>query len=161
MKRVYMDYAATTPTDPRVIEAMSPAFSELWGNPSSIHACGQEARSAAEEARGKVAALIGAEPNEIFFTSGGTEADNWALKGVAHANRARGSHIITCTIEHHAILESCKFLEELGHSVTYVPVDRLGMVNPETSEKPSLPKPSSFPSCRLTTRWGLFSRLLR
>ena len=140
MKRVYLDYAATTPPDPRVIEAMSSAFSEVWGNPSSIHACGQEARSSVEEARGKVAALVGAEPTEIFFTSGGTEADNWALKGVVHANRARGNHIITCTIEHHAILESCKFLEELGHSVTYVPVDRLGMVDPADVRKAITPK---------------------
>ena len=140
MKRVYLDYAATTPPDPRVIEAMSSAFSEVWGNPSSIHACGQEARSSVEEARGKVAALIGAQSNEVFFTSGGTEADNWALKGIAHASRARGNHIITCTIEHHAILESCKFLEELGCSVTYVPVDRLGMVDPADVKKAITPK---------------------
>jgi len=140
VKRVYLDYAATTPPDPRVIEAMSSAFSEVWWNPSSIHACGQEARSAVEEARSKVAALIGTQSNEVFFTSGGTEADNWALKGIAHANRARGNHIITCTIEHHAILESCKFLEELGYSVTCVPVDRLGMVNPEDIRKAITPK---------------------
>lgn len=140
MKRVYLDYAATTPTDPRVIEAMLPAFSELWGNPSSIHACGLDAKSAVEEARSKVAALIGAQANEVFFTSGGTEADNWALKGVAHANRARGNHIITCTIEHHAILESCKFLEEEGFSVTYVPVDRLGLVSPEDIRKAITPR---------------------
>jgi len=140
MKRVYLDYAATTPTDPRVIEAMSPAFSELWGNPSSIHACGQEARSAVEEARGQVASLIAARSNEVFFTSGGTESDNWAVKGVAFANRARGNHIITSTGEHHAILESCHFLEEQGFSVTYVPVDRLGMVNPEDIRKAITPK---------------------
>jgi len=139
MKRVYLDYAATTPVDPAVIKAMGPAFSELWGNPSSIHACGQDARSIVEEARGKVASLIGAQSNEIFFTSGGTEADNWALKGTAYANRERGNHIITCPIEHHAILESCDFLKEQGFSITYVPVDRLGMVDPEEIRKAMTP----------------------
>jgi cysteine desulfurase len=139
MKRVYLDYAATTPVDPAVIKAMGPAFSELWGNPSSIHACGQDARSIVEEARGKVASLIGAQSNEIFFTSGGTEADNWALKGTAYANRERGNHIITCPIEHHAILESCDFLKEQGFSITYVPVDHLGMVDPEEIRKAMTP----------------------
>jgi cysteine desulfurase len=139
MKRVYLDYAATTPVDPAVIKAMEPAFSELWGNPSSIHACGQDARSIVEEARGKVASLIGAQSNEIFFTSGGTEADNWALKGTAYANRERGNHIITCPIEHHAILESCDFLKEQGFSITHVPVDRLGMVDPDEVRKAITP----------------------
>jgi cysteine desulfurase len=140
VKRVYLDYAATTPTHPKVIEAMLPFFSEVWGNPSSIHVCGQEARSAVEEARTKVAGLIGAHNDEIFFTSGGTESDNWALKGIAFANRSRGNHIITSSIEHHAILEPCKVLEEQGFSITYLPVDRYGMVNPDDVKKAITPK---------------------
>ena len=140
MKRVYLDYAATTPVDPEVIRAMTPYLSEVWGNPSSIHACGLEARSAVEEARGKIAALIGANKNDIYFTSGGTEADNWALKGVAHANQKRGNHIITSTIEHHAVLETCKYLEEKGFSVTYLPVDGFGMVDPDSVRKAITPR---------------------
>lgn len=140
MKRVYLDYAATTPVHPDVILAMTPYLSEVWGNPSSIHACGLEARSAVEEARGKIAALIGANKNDIYFTSGGTEADNWALKGVAHANQKRGNHIITSTIEHHAVLETCKYLEEKGFSVTYLPVDGFGMVDPDSVRKAITPR---------------------
>jgi cysteine desulfurase len=135
VKRVYLDYASTTPTHPEVIKAMVPFFSEVWGNPSSIHACGQEARSAVEEAREKVAAFIGARADEIFFTSGGTESDNWALKGIAHANRSHGNHIITSTIEHHAIHEPCAFLKEQGFAVTEVPVDGYGMVDPDAVRK--------------------------
>lgn len=133
--RIYMDYAATTPVDPRVIEAMTPYLSEGWGNPSSVHACGLEARAAVEKARGQVAELIGADKNDIYFTSGGTEADNWALKGVAYANKQRGNHIITSTIEHHAILETCKYLEERDFTVTYLPVDGYGMVEPGAVKK--------------------------
>jgi len=140
LKRVYLDYAATTPVHPDVILAMTPYLSEVWGNPSSIHACGLEARSAVEEARGKIAALIGANKNDIYFTSGGTEADNWALKGVAHANQKRGNHIITSTIEHHAVLETCKYLEEKGFSVTYLPVDGFGMVDPDSVRKAITPR---------------------
>ena len=140
MKRVYLDYAATTPVHPDVILAMTPYLSEVWGNPSSIHACGLEARSAVEEARGKIAALIGANKNDIYFTSGGTEADNWALKGVAHANQKRGNHIITSTIEHHAVLETCKYLEEKGFSVTYLPVDGFGIVDPDSVRKAITPR---------------------
>jgi cysteine desulfurase len=140
VKRVYLDYAATTPPHPKVIEAMLPFFSEVWGNPSSIHACGQEARSAVEEAREKVAGLIGANGDEIFFTSGGTEADNWALKGITSANHKRGNHIITSSVEHHAILETCKHLEEQGFSVTFLPVDHYGMVDPDNVKKAITPK---------------------
>jgi len=140
LKRVYLDYAATTPVHPDVILAMTPYLSEVWGNPSSIHACGLEARSAVEEARGKIAALIGANKNDIYFTSGGTEADNWALKGVAHANQKRGNHIITSTIEHHAVLETCKYLEEKGFSVTYLPVDGFGIVDPDSVRKAITPR---------------------
>jgi cysteine desulfurase len=135
VKRVYLDYAATTPTHPKVIEAMLPFFSEVWGNPSSIHVCGQEARSAVEEARGKVARLIGANSDEIFFTSGGTEADNWALKGITSANHSHSNHIITSSVEHHAILETCKYLEGQGFSVTYLTVDPYGMVDPDAVKK--------------------------
>ena len=114
MRRIYLDYAATTPTHPDVLKAMLPYFTEAFGNPSSIYSYGQEAKGAIEEARTKVASLIGARDEEIVFTSGGTEADNFALKGVAFANENKGNHIITSSIEHHAVLETCKFLERGG-----------------------------------------------
>jgi len=114
MGRIYLDYAATTPTHPEVVKAMTPYFSEVFGNPSSIYTCGQEAKGALEEVRSKVAELIGARDEEIVFTSGGTEADNFAVKGVAYANESKGNHIITTTIEHHAVLETCHVLETKG-----------------------------------------------
>ena len=135
MKRIYLDYAATTPTHPEVVKAMLPYFTDAFGNPSSIHSLGQETKAAVEEARDKVAHLIGARSEEIVFTSGGTEADNFAVKGVAYANRQRGNHIITTSIEHHAVLEPCKFLEGQGFEVTYLPVDKYGLVNPEDVRK--------------------------
>ena len=131
MKRVYLDYAATTPTHPEVVKAMLPYFTDAPGNPSSIHSHGQEAKGAIEEARVKVAELIGARDEEIVFTSGGTEADNFAIKGVAFANEAKGDHIITSSIEHHAVIETCKFLERRGFRVTYLPVDTAGLVDPD------------------------------
>jgi cysteine desulfurase len=131
MRRIYLDYAATTPTHPEVVKAMLPYFTETFGNPSSIHYCGQEAKAAIEEARVKVADLIGARDEEIVFTSGGSEADNFALKGVAFANEAKGNHVITSPIEHHAVIETSKFLEARGFSVTYLPVDEYGMIAPE------------------------------
>jgi cysteine desulfurase len=130
MNQIYMDYAATTPTDHRVVEAMLPCFGEVYGNPSSLHAFGQEAHGAMEEARAKIAAFSGAKPAEIVFTSGGTESDNFAVKGVVYANRKKGDHIITSAIEHHAVQETCRFLEAEGFKVTYVPVDGDGLVDP-------------------------------
>lgn len=135
MKRIYLDHAATTPTHPDVVEAMLPYFSESFGNPSSIHFLGQETRVAVDEARERIASLIGARVDEIIFTSGGTEADNFALKGVAFANAHKGNHIITTRIEHHAVLESCRFLEERGFELTYLPVDEYGLVDPEEVRK--------------------------
>lgn len=130
MKRIYLDHAATTPTRPEVMKAMLPYFTDAFGNPSSIYSYGQEARQAVEEARSSVAELIGARSEEIVFTSGGTEADNYALKGVAYANGNKGEHIITTAIEHHAVGEACKFLEKRGFRITYLPVDRHGLVDP-------------------------------
>lgn len=135
MRRIYLDYAATTPTHPGVVEAMLPHFNSGFGNPSSLYSYGQEARRAVEEARDEVAQLVGARSEEIVFTSGGTEADNFALKGVAFANRRRGDHIITSSVEHHAVLETCKFLEDKGFLVTYLPVDRYGLVDPADVRK--------------------------
>jgi cysteine desulfurase len=130
MKRIYLDYAATTPTHPEVVEAMLPYFTDGFGNPSSIYSYGQEARGAVEEAREKVASLIGARDDEIVFTGGGTEADNFAIKGVAFSNTER-NHIIASSIEHHAILEACHFLEKHGFRITSIPVDSDGLVSPE------------------------------
>ena len=131
MNRIYLDYAASTPVRPEVMKAMLPYFTEVAGNPSSIHACGQEAKGAIEEARTRVASTIGAQEGEIVFTSGGTEADNYALKGVAYANESKGNHIITSSIEHHAVLETARFLQGKGFNVTYLPVDHYGMVDPD------------------------------
>ena len=135
MKQIYLDYAATTPTHPEVVKAMLPYFTEVFGNPSGIYTCGQEAKGAIEEARSKVADLIGARDEEIVFTSGGTEADNFALKGVAFANQNKGNHIITSSIEHHAVMETGKFLERRGFRVTYLPVDGYGLVDPDDVRK--------------------------
>jgi len=131
VKRIYLDHAATTPTHAEVVKAMLPYFTDVFGNPSSIHSYGQEAKGAVEEARTKVAELIGARSEEIIFTSGGTEADNYALKGVAYANERKGNHIITSPIEHHAMTEACKFLEKRGFRITCLPVDRYGLVDPQ------------------------------
>jgi len=135
MKRVYMDHAATTPTDVEVVKEMEPYFTQKYGNPNSVHSFGQEARKAVEEAREKIAHLIGANPSEIVFTAGGTEADNYAIKGIAWANQKKGNHIITSKIEHHAVLHSCQFLEKQGFKVTYLPVDKYGLIDPEDVKK--------------------------
>jgi cysteine desulfurase len=135
MKRIYLDYAATTPVHPDVLKAMLPYFSEVYGNPSSIHTCGQEAREAVEKARANVARLIGAAAEEICFTSGGTESDNYAVAGGALAGEKKGKHIVTSAIEHDAVLETCKALEKRGFKVTYLPVDKYGMVDPDQARK--------------------------
>jgi cysteine desulfurase len=129
--RIYLDYAATTPLDPRVLEAMLPYMTERFGNPNSIHSFGREARLAIDEAREKIAQLLNCQPSEIVFTSGGTESDNLALRGIAEAYRQKGNHIITTAIEHHAVLRTCKALEDMGFSVTYLSVDEHGLVSPE------------------------------
>ncbi len=131
MRRVYLDHNATTPVAPEVLEAMLPYFSERFGNSSSVHSYGREAKQALEDAREIVAEAIGARASEIVFVGSGTEADNTALKGVAWANQHRGRHIVTSRVEHKAVLETCHFLERQGFEVTYVPVDRYGMVHPD------------------------------
>ena len=130
-KIIYMDHAATTPMRPEVLEAMLPYFSSDFGNPSSIYTVGQEARKAVDDARERIAHLIGARMSEIVFTSGGTESDNAALKGVAFALRSLGNHIITTAIEHHAVLHTCYQLEQFGFEVTYLPVNEHGLVSPQ------------------------------
>jgi cysteine desulfurase len=140
MNRIYMDHAATTPTHPEVVKAMLPYFTEIYGNPSSLHAYGQESRTAVEDARKSVAELIGAAPEEICFTSGGTEADNFAITGTALANEKKGNHIITTVVEHHAVLETCRSLEKRGFSVTYIGADKFGMVDPDDIRKAITPK---------------------
>lgn len=128
MKRVYFDNAATTPVREEVLEAMLPYLKEKFGNASSLHEYGREARNAIDIAREHVAKLINAKPEEIFFTSGGTESDNFAIKGVAERNIKKGKHVITSSIEHHAVLETCHHLEKKGYEVTYLPVDKYGKV---------------------------------
>ena len=128
---IYLDYAATTPVDPRVMKAMLPYLTEHFGNPSSIHSAGRRARRGLDEARETVASLIGAEPREVVFTSGGSEADNLAVKGVAWARSARGRHIVISGVEHKAVLHTCQVLERQGFEVTYLGVDRFGRVDPE------------------------------
>ncbi|MDI6814633.1 MAG: cysteine desulfurase NifS [Dehalococcoidales bacterium] len=135
MRRIYLDYAATTPVYPEVVTAMLPYFTDAFGNPSSIYSYGQEAKGAIEEARSKVADLIGARSSEVVFTSGGTEADNFAIKGVAYAKEGKGNHIITTLIEHAAVINTCKFLESRGFEITYLPVDGYGLVDPDNVKK--------------------------
>lgn len=129
MRRVYLDNNATTRVRPEVFEAMLPYFSDIYGNASSVHAFGREARGAVDRARAQVAALFGAaSPEEVIFTAGGTESDNFAIKGVAEALRAKGNHIITCSIEHSAVLKACGYLEKAGCAVTYVGADTYGVI---------------------------------
>jgi cysteine desulfurase len=127
---IYLDHAATSPLRPEVLEAMLPYLTEHHGNPSSIHASGRRARQGLDEAREEIAAAIGAKPREIVFTSGGTEADNLAVKGIAWAGSARGRHVVTSAVEHKAVMNACAMLERQGFRATYLPVDRYGRVDP-------------------------------
>ncbi len=135
MNRIYLDNAATTAVSKPVLEKMLPYFTDIYGNASSVYATGREARKALEEARRTVAASLNAKPNEIYFTAGGSESDNWAIKGVAYAHQAKGKHIITTAVEHHAVLHTCEALQKQGFEITYLPVDEYGMVTAEQVEK--------------------------
>ncbi|HSW61716.1 MAG TPA: IscS subfamily cysteine desulfurase [Dissulfurispiraceae bacterium] len=140
MRKVYLDYAATTPADPEVVQAMLPYFTYVFANPLSVHDFGRSAATAVDVARDTVARFLGAKPDEIVFTSGGTESNNTAIKGAAFAARSRGNHIITTTIEHRAILSPCVFLERQGFSVTRLPVDGNGMVDPDAVRRVITPQ---------------------
>lgn len=135
MRRVYFDHIASTPVHPKVMEAMLPYLSEFYGNPQSLHSFGQETASALESAREKVAELIEAEAEEVFFTSSGTESNNFAIKGIALAQRSKGKHIVVSAVEHQSVLHSVKSLEKLGFSVSEVPVDQFGLVDPNDVKK--------------------------
>lgn len=134
-KLIYLDNAATTKTAPEVVEAMLPYFSELYGNPSSIYSLAGESKKAVDHARENIAGALGAQPEEIYFTAGGTESDNWALKAAAEFYKKKGNHIITTKIEHHAILHTCQWLEKQGFEVTYLNVDENGVVKLEELKK--------------------------
>jgi len=135
LKQIYLDHNATTPVDPDVIDVMAETARRLWANPSSSHSPGLEAREELEQRRGAIARFIGAKPKEIIFTSGGTESDNLAVFGAARANQTKGRHLLVSSIEHHAVLESCKILSEQGFDVSYLPVDRDGRVDPDDVKK--------------------------
>lgn len=141
MRRVYLDHSATTPVDHAVVEAMLPYFTEIFGNPSSVHWFGREAKVAIEEAREKIANFINADPSEIIFTSGGTESDNFAIFGMALSGLKKGrNHIITTQIEHHAVLDSCLYLQKNGFDVTFLKVGSDGVVDPDDVRKAITPK---------------------
>ena len=135
MNKIYLDNAATTPVRQEVVDAMLPYFTENYGNPSSVYQIAQINKKAIDESREKIASILGCNANEIFFTSGGSESDNWAIKGIAAAHKAKGNHIITTKVEHHAVLHTCEYLEKNGYEVTYLDVDEYGMVRPEDVEK--------------------------
>jgi len=135
MNRIYMDNAATTRVTQPVLEAMLPYLTDIFGNPSSVHGFGRDARRALDAAREQVANALGAKTSEIYFTGCGTESDNWAIRGAAYARKNKGKHIITSAIEHHAVLHTCEQLEKEGFEVTYLPVDEYGLVSPESLEK--------------------------
>jgi cysteine desulfurase len=130
-RRIYLDFNASTPICPEAVEAMRPFLADHYGNPSSLHWSGVPAKDAVEKARGQVAGLLGCDPTEVVFTSGGSESNNHAIKGVFFANRDRGGHIVTTAVEHPATINPCRFLETLGAKVTVLPVDRFGMVDPD------------------------------
>lgn len=135
MEKIYMDHGATTPMREEVFQAMLPYLKDIQGNPSSLHSFGREVAKALDEAREKTAAALGASPEEIFFTSGGTEANNLAIQGIARALSSKGSHIITSSVEHHAVLDVVEYLGNTGFNVTFLPVDEYGMVDPEDVKK--------------------------
>ncbi len=128
-KRIYLDYSATTPTKKEVVEAMLPYFTEHFGNPSSVHSFGRDVKNAVADARAAIANTFNAKGDEVYFTAGGTESDNWAVRGVMAANATKGNHIITTTIEHHAMLHTCEALKKEGYDVTYLPVDGDGLIS--------------------------------
>ena len=135
MKTTYMDYSATTYVKPEVLDAMMPFFTEKFGNPSSFYGISRETKMAVDNARAQVAKAINCDPNEVYFTGGGSEADNWAIKGIATAHMKKGNHIITTKIEHHAVLHTCEFLEKFGFEVTYLDVNEEGFVDLEQLEE--------------------------
>lgn len=135
MHKIYFDHAATTSTRKEVVDTMIPYFTEDFGNPSSIYKLARKNKQAIDESREKVAKYLGADFREIYFTSGGTESDNWAIKGIAESYKNKGNHIITSSVEHHAVLHTCQYLESKGYEVTYLPVDEYGQVNPDDVAK--------------------------
>src|SRR3954467_4228042 len=135
MEKIYLDYNASTPLAPEVVDVMQPLLTDFYGNPSALHWAGSPVKEVLQNARKQVANLIGSSAGEVIFTSGGSEGNNLALKGFYLKNRHKGNHIITSKIEHPAIINPCKFLEQVGAKVTYVGVDRLGRVLPEEVEK--------------------------
>ncbi|HNR53378.1 MAG TPA: cysteine desulfurase NifS [Candidatus Dojkabacteria bacterium] len=135
MNQIYLDHAATTKLRKEVLDSMLPFLTEQYGNPSSIYTLGREAKKAIDIAKEQVAKALNAKPNEIFFTGSGTESDNWALKGIAYANKEKGKHIITSSIEHHAVLHTCEFLQKEGFDITYVPVDSEGIIDLDELKK--------------------------
>jgi len=132
---IYMDYAATTPMDERVCRAVRDYCTKYFGNPATMYSVGRKSEEAVEQARSKVAGVLGCAPEEIYFTSGGSESDNWAVKGVAYAHEKKGRHLVTTQIEHHAVLDTCQWLEKRGWEVTYLPVDEYGLVDPDDVRK--------------------------
>lgn len=159
MRKVYLDHAGTTPLHPEVYSLICEFMKDTFGNPSSIHSYGREAKKWVDEARQQVADLIGAEREEIIFTGGGTEADNLAIIGAAAARHKKGNHIITSSIEHPAVLNSCKYLAKNGFEVTYLPVDGYGLVDQRSCAKRSGRKPSWLPLCMLIMRLAPLSLL--
>ena len=139
-KPIYLDNAATTAARPEVIEAMLPYFGELYGNPSTVYSLGASSKQAEENARGIIAGTLGTDPKNIYFTAGGSESDNWAIKATAEAYAAKGKHIITSKIEHHAVLHTCEYLEKQGYEVTYLDVDENGTIRLEELEAAKVAK---------------------
>lgn len=158
-QRIYLDYNASTPIDPAVSAAMMPFLADHFGNPSSGHWAAAPAKAALERARGQIAALLGCEDDEVVLTSGGSEANNLALKGVFFAQRSGGDHIITTRIEHPAIIEPCRFLERLGARITYLPVDGFGRVDPDDLRRAITPHTILISIMHANNEVGTSSRL--